>query len=455
MVGVNFAARLYKYPILAQDMVMRRLLFTLFAVGWCFSLVSGAAKAQLGTAEPPAVQSVRFGDHGTMWRVVLDLSQPVRFQATVLPDPYRLSVELPPIAWQARQSLRFQAKGLLDGYQFNPAPSGGGRLIVTLRGPARVKEIQALEPRGGAGHRLVIDLEPVAATDFKSAGAVPLQPAPPARVESRAEPPVSPAPATQALATPVLTTPARAPIPPPRPPGPASGKFVIVIDPGHGGVDPGTTGHQGMLEKTLTLSFSRELKRALEHTGRYSVFVTRSDDRSLRLRDRLEYARRAKADLFLSVHADSLPDSSVRGASVYTLSDQASDKEAEALAAKENKADVIAGMDLTNENPVVASILIDLAQRETMNLSATFARYLVEEIAEPAQVLRKTHRFAGFAVLKAPDVPSVLLELGYISHPEEERLLLQPGYRQRIADAVVRAIDRWLAQERGNRTLSR
>jgi N-acetylmuramoyl-L-alanine amidase len=230
---------------------------------------------------------------------------------------------------------------------------------------------------------------------------------------------------------------------------------VIVIDPGHGGADPGTVGLQGTLEKTITLLFSRELKNKLEATGRYSVVLTRSGDTFQRLRDRVEIARRAKGDLFLSVHADSLPDPTVRGASVYTLSDQASDQAAEALAAKENKADVIAGVDLTNENPLVASILIDLAQRETMNLSATFARHLVEEMAEPARILRKSHRFAGFAVLKAPDVPSVLVELGYLSNPDEERLLLQGEYRRRLAEAVARAIDRWFAEGSGNRTLSR
>lgn len=460
-----------------QDVGMRRLLLILFAVGWVIALATAGASAQtgtgerFGTADLSTVHSLRFGDHGTMWRVVIDLSQPVRFQASVLSDPYRVVIDLPPVDWRARQSGHFQAQGLLDGYQYLAGgAAGGGRLTVNLRGPARIKEMQALEPRGGAGHRLVVDLEPIAAGAFRSTGTLPqasrseLAPAPaPKPVEQAATPtvqplasptsshripePRAPEPATEARA---------APIPPLLPPGRRDpGRPVIVIDPGHGGADPGTLGAQGTLEKSITLLFSRELKRQIEATGRYSVFLTRSGDTFQRLRDRVEFARRSKADLFISVHADSLQDSSVRGASVYTLSDQASDAEAGALAAKENKADVIAGVDLTNENPVVASILIDLAQRETMNLSATFARHLVEEMAEPARILRKTHRFAGFAVLKAPDVPSVLLELGYLSNPDEERLLLQHAYRQRLADAVTRAINRWFTQASGNRNLSR
>ena len=169
--------------------------------------------------------------------------------------------------------------------------------------------------------------------------------------------------------------------------------------------------------------------------------LTRERDIFVRLRERIAIARGAGADLFVSLHADSLRSRRARGASVYTLSNKASDKEAAALAAKENKSDLIAGIDLTHENPVVANILIDLAQRETMNESARFAKMLIREMGRDMRLLRNTHRFAGFAVLKAPDVPSVLIELGYLSNPTEERLLKTAAYREKAVGAIVRAID--------------
>lgn len=176
-------------------------------------------------------------------------------------------------------------------------------------------------------------------------------------------------------------------------------------------------------------------------SGRYRVLLTRDKDVFLKLRQRVEIARKNNADLFISLHADSIANPKHRGASVYTLSETASDKEAAALASKENKADVIAGIDLSDENTLVQSILIDLAQRETMNLSATLAANMVSQLAESIELQRRTHRFAGFAVLKAPDIPSALFEMGYLSNAADAKLLQQPAHRQKIADAVLRAID--------------
>jgi len=218
----------------------------------------------------------------------------------------------------------------------------------------------------------------------------------------------------------------------------------VVIDPGHGGIDPGTTGRRKrVFEKHITLAMARRLKRELDNGGRYKTVLTRTRDVFVRLRDRIARARGSGADLFISLHADSMANSRIRGASVYTLSERASDKEAAALAAKENKADLIAGMDLSANSKQVTDILIDLAQRETMNHSVRFARILVDEMRKSTRFLRKSHRFAGFAVLKAPDVPSVLLEMGYLSNAEDEARLIQPRYRARLAKAIARAIDRY------------
>jgi len=181
----------------------------------------------------------------------------------------------------------------------------------------------------------------------------------------------------------------------------------------------------------------------LQKEGRYDIRLTREEDIFIALRERVEIGRRAGADLFVSLHADSIHDRKLRGASVYTLSEQASDKETEMLAARENKADIIAGITFDGKSEEVASILIDLAQRETMNLSARFANLLLPELRSAGAILRKGHRFAGFAVLKAPDVPSVLVELGYLSNRDDEKLLTSAKERQALIASIARAIDRY------------
>ncbi len=234
----------------------------------------------------------------------------------------------------------------------------------------------------------------------------------------------------------------------PPPPRPELRKPVIVLDPGHGGIDPGGIGVGGVEEKTITLPMALELRRLLEAEGRYRVILTRDDDTYLPLRDRIKVAHDAGADLFVSLHADISSDPRQAGASVYTLSETASDKEAARLAASENKADILAGADLSNQDPVVASILIDLAQRDTSNHSITFADLLVDQLGEVTRLVRHTRRFAGFVVLKSPETPSVLIELGYVSNRLDARRLAQPGYRAQLAAAIVDAIDRYFAAAR-------
>ncbi len=229
-------------------------------------------------------------------------------------------------------------------------------------------------------------------------------------------------------------------------PPPPQRRRVIALDPGHGGIDPGTVGINGVLEKEVTLDLARRLQALIDATGRYAVVMTRSDDVFVSLRDRMATARRSEAALFISIHADSISDAQFRGASVYTLSDQASDAEAARLATKENRADVIAGTDLSAHDEVVAGILIDLAQRVTNNKSIEFADVLTAELGDVTALVRNTRRFAGFVVLKSPDVPSVLLELGYLSNPTDAANLAKPEYRDRLARATLRAIDRHFAQ---------
>jgi N-acetylmuramoyl-L-alanine amidase len=222
---------------------------------------------------------------------------------------------------------------------------------------------------------------------------------------------------------------------------------LVVIDAGHGGHDPGSLSEDGRRrEKDVALGIAKAIRDELVASGRVRVAMTREDDRFLVLGERREIARRLKADLFISVHADSAPNREARGATVYTLSEVASDRVAAQLAAKENKADVLNGVDLGGENNEVSSILIDLAQRETMNTSSAFATLLQREMAPMVSFRTSFHRFAGLIVLKAPDVPSVLLETGYMSNPDDIELLYSPDYRRNVAIGVTRAIEAHFAR---------
>ena len=236
---------------------------------------------------------------------------------------------------------------------------------------------------------------------------------------------------------------------PTQPKAEKDGKYTVVLDPGHGGIDPGAISRKGAKEKEIVLAVAKVLRDKLTASGRYRVVMTREDDTFLSLAERVEVARRIKADLFVSIHADIIGRGDVRGASVYTLSEKASDTEAAELAAKENKSDVIAGVDLEVQDKAVASILIDLARRETMNFSAEFATLLVPELEKRGlRHSSRAHRFAGFRVLKAPDVPSVLIELGYLSNKQDLAMLTSRNGHQTLARAVKDAVENYFSRFR-------
>jgi len=376
-------------------------------------------------AAPPQVTDVRLGVHPVKTRVVVDIGASVRFQAFTLPEPYRVVVDMSEVTWAPE--LRSPPRGgLVSGMRFGLFKPGTSRIVLDTAGPVRIENSFVIPPEGTTStYRLVLDLVGTTEQAFMLGY----------RAPKAAAPEVAPP----------------APVPAPRAVAPKrqrrEEKRLVVIDPGHGGVDPGAMSRSGAWEKHIVLDFSRELRRQLLSTGRFDVQMTRDNDVFVRLRDRIAIARKAGADLFISVHADSIANRSVRGTSVYTLSENASDKEAGALATKENKADLIAGVDLNDRSDDVVNILIDLAQRETMNESAIFAKALVEELARHRQMLRNTHRFAGFAVLKAPDVPSVLVELGYLSNAQDERMLRNPAARRKMVASIVDAVEAYFARQ--------
>lgn len=343
------------------------------------------------------IYAVRVGAHPDKTRVVIELSGAPSYKISYAQNPPRVIVDVKNATWQGQAIDLPRKSGIIANIRQQSSETSH-RIILQTKQAAAVSKQFYLPANGGANSRYVIDL-------------------------------VSKEAKESSASTDEFVMPSR----------PQKRKYVVVIDPGHGGKDPGAIGKAGTYEKDITLRVGLELRDALVRTGRYEVHLTRSTDVFIPLRDRTRFAHQKNAALFISLHADSAPSQMADGLSVYTLSETASDKEAALLAAKENKADLISGINFQGENKEVSSILIDLVQRETMNMSARFATELVRELSQRVVVREKTHRFAGFMVLKAPDTPAALLEMGYISNPREEYQLRQSQYRARIVAGIVAA----------------
>jgi len=384
------------------------------ALGLALMLLVLLLPAAAATA-PLEVVGARLGAYPDKTRVVFDLSAPpAGFQAFALSAPPRVVVDLPALAW--RTGALNPGGGVAALRAAQRPERGQTRLVLDLEGPMEVGAAFVLPAGGGRPDRLVLDLVPAQAGGA-ARGAV----------HGTLPPETAIAPAA---------------------PAPKPARHRVVLDPGHGGRDPGAVSGR-IYEKDITLALARELAAQLRADGRYEVFLTRTDDRAVALHDRVAFARARGADLFVSLHADSIGRPGVRGASVYTLSETASDAQTEMLAARENRADIIAGLDLTGADAQVTSILIDLATRDAMNKAGFVAEALVERLgAGGVPVLDNPHRYAGFAVLKAPDVPSVLVEAGFLSNRAEARALSDPGHRRTIARAIKSGIDAYFAKLR-------
>jgi N-acetylmuramoyl-L-alanine amidase len=385
------------------------------------------------SAQPLSIEKIRSATHPDKTRIVLDLNRSAEFRTFTLKDPYRLVIDLPQFEWRAA-GLEKDRQSVISGMRQGSLEAGISRIVLDMARPLSIQAAFILPKDGALPNRLVVDLIPVSAELFNR------------NMEQSF--------GTLSLNAGFLSAPAQTPDSSPRfeqqnqaAAAPSSqriqGKMpVIVIDPGHGGVDPGAVGANGVHEKNVVLNLSRALRDELQKTGRYRVLMTRDSDVFIRLSDRVRFARTNNADLFVSVHADSMPKANVRGASIYTISDQASDEQTARLAARENKADLIAGLDLSVEDEDVANILVNLAMRDTMNQSKYFANTVVTTFNEKGlRLLERPHRYAGFAVLKAPDVPSVLVEAGFMSNRAEADMLTTPEFAQRFAVSMTRAID--------------
>ena len=378
------------------------------------TLLSSSLVVAAAESATVAVKDIRLGVTAERTRLVLDLGAKVDFDIFLLDRPRRVVVDLPSLAWPTDQPT---VDGLVQKIRFGQFTADKSRLVIDAKGPVRVAKSFLLPPSSGLPHRLVIDLVKTGNKEFADQVAKD-------RAAKRSAKKAAPAP------TPFT----------PKPRKQANSKPVIVLDAGHGGVDPGALGRKAR-EKSVTLNFTRELAKQLRKTGKYKVYLTRNRDIYIPLRQRVNIARKHNADLFISIHADAIKRNNVRGMSIYTLSETASDKEAAALAKKENQSDIIAGIDFADQPPEVANILIDLAQRETKNLSVKFANLVVDNARGKTRLLDRTHRFAGFRVLKAPDVPSVLIELGFLTNRSDEKQLLSTAWRRKVAGALVNSVN--------------
>ena len=397
-------------------MLLFRAIVGFFAAG--LVLVPAVAQAPRVAIPPPAVMSARIGEHADKTRLVLELSDPVNLRAFSLASPNRVILDLPEVAWRMGNPPVPSGRGLIKAYRYGVFRTGNARMVIDLNRPARLGETLVIPPSAGFGYRLVIDLFPTTQTAYESDAGWPADLRKrEADAERRARVAVAPS---------------------------ATGKRVVVIDAGHGGIDSGTSGVNGLLEKDLVLAETLLLAKELRARG-ITVHLTREKDGYLPLRDRVAFARAHKADLFLSIHADAHSDASVTGLSIYTLSDGRSDREAAALAKRENQSDVIAGVDLLADNSVTP-ILIDLAQRDTLNKSALFAKSAVAQLAGVTNILaRSPHRSASLAVLVAPDIPAVLIELGFLSNLDDAAQMKTQAWREKFAAGLATAVVRHFA----------
>jgi N-acetylmuramoyl-L-alanine amidase len=370
-------------------------------------------------AEGAVATDARLAGDDSTTRIIFDLSGKVGLSVFTLADPYRVVVDLPQVTFRLPPKAGTAGHGLVKAFRYGLVMQGGSRIVIDTKAPVRVEKAFALDAADGVPARIVLDL---AATDRESFMRDLSVASRDRASHARNEPP----PATIKSVN------------DPRP--------LIVIDPGHGGIDTGTTSG-GVIEKSIVLDFALMLRDRIEKTGKYRVAMTRTDDTFVPLGDRVRFARQRQAALFISIHADAIPkgEGEAQGATVYTVSDTASDAEAARLAESENRSDVISGVDLAGEPNEVADILIDLTQRETKTFSQKFATTLVGEMKQVARMHKNPLKSAGFRVLRAPDVPSVLVELGYVSTKEDLKHMMSDAWRQRTAGSVAQAVDTFFA----------
>ncbi|GAA0771498.1 N-acetylmuramoyl-L-alanine amidase [Roseibium denhamense] len=373
-----------------------------------------------GEGDKPVVSGARVAGDEARTRFVMDLDQQIDPSISALQNPRRLILDFPEVQFDIPAETGQTGRGLVSNWRFGLFADGKSRIVMDLKAPAAVDKTFFLPAIDDQPARLVVDLVRSSDPEFQAFSEQSRKTARAAAVKA--------APKADKLTA-----------------SKAGERPLILLDPGHGGIDTGAVGVGGTLEKALVLEFAKEFKEKLDETGLYDVRLTRDDDTFIPLARRVEMGHELAADLFISIHADSVRRGRTlaRGATVYTLSDRASDELAEELAETENMSDIIAGVELSEEPADVTDILLDLARRESRSFSVFFAKTLVSELKSAVRLINNPHRSAGFRVLKAHDVPSVLVELGYLSNEHDEKLLITEEWRGRMATAMTEAVHRF------------
>lgn len=354
---------------------------------------------------------------------LLGLSSGVRAEIFTLAKPYRVVIDLPDVAFDLPKAAGQTGKGLVSGFRYGLLSEGKARVVIDTTGPVQIKRAHIRANGADKGMELVVEFSATSAQAFGGGTGAAQMTAAPVETADR----VAPAKKNRA-------------------------KPLIVVDAGHGGIDPGAASAGGLAEKTVVLAVAHALSERLKASGRYDVRMTRKTDVFVPLDERVKMSHQLEADLFVSLHADAIAQKglakSVRGATVYTLSEQASDEEARRMAEKENNSDAVAGLQTAKfeEQGEVRNILIDLLKRETSNFSADFSNTLVKQLGTSISLSGTPQRSAAFKVLRQADTPSVLVELGYMSHPEDEKLLNSSAWQRRVAAAIGSAIDSYFSK---------
>ena len=406
---------------IARNKMNTRIMFALLVMLCAAFFHIGSAKA--ASDAPLSALTYRMAGDDLRMRVVVMFDQEPKFSTLLLANPHRLVFDLPETRFGFDENS-LAARGIVSRVRYGSIGKNRSRLILTLRGPFDVETVQVIKNETTSGYRLVADIVATSDQQFEAKLAAPHDVTGSTSLK---------------VASPSIDS-------EPRP-------FIVMIDPGHGGIDSGAESLSGIKEKDLTLAFGEELRDRLAKESNIKVLMTRDDDTFLRLSERVRLARQYSADLFISIHADTINQGDIRGATVYTISDKASDSVARAMAERENKSDSIGGA-APEELPEVADILLDLTRRETHTFSLSFAEKVIGALQGEVNLINNPHRFAGFQVLRAPDVPSVLIEIGYLSNAEDEKLISNPQWRRKLADRIATAIKAFELQKHPG-TLSR
>ncbi len=395
--------------------------------GVAFVLAGTNSETNSGTSpgKPAAADAIGVDLTGTAksTKFVLTLSKGVTAEVYTLAEPYRVIVDLPDVSFRLPDGAGRTGNGLIEAFRYGLFAEGKARVVLDTKGPVRIAKAEMAATKAGVD--LILEVVPIDASAFGSGTGAPKAKEQAEKAAEKDEPVARPS---------------------------NRGRPVVMIDPGHGGVDPGAVGVDNLYEKSIVLAVARQLKAKLVASGRYDVVTTRNRDVFVSLDQRLKLSRQASADLFISIHADSIEQvdlaQNIHGATVYTLSERASDARARAMAEKENASDLLAGLSVAEGegNDQVKSILIDLMKRETANFSTEFSRLLVGSMKSRISLSRDPQRSAAFKVLKQSHAPSVLIELGYVSNIDEARRMASPEWQGSVAASIAKAVDTFFSK---------